>query len=61
MRIPRRREEARLCGLRWSRIAGNGEKVVNGEGVPVVIIIEDAPGVGLGWDPQICESGQMEE
>ena len=37
------------------------EKGVNGESVPVVIIIEDAPGVGLGWDPQICESGQMEE
>jgi hypothetical protein len=34
---------------------------VNGEGVPVVIIIEDAPGVGLGWDQWICESGQMEE
>ena len=48
MRIPRRRQEARLCGPRWSRITGSAEKGVNGEGVPVVIIIEDAPGVGLG-------------
>jgi hypothetical protein len=44
MRIPRPRQEARLCGPRWSRIAVSGEKGVNGEGVPVVIIIEDAPG-----------------
>jgi hypothetical protein len=61
MRIPRPRQEARLCGPHWNNINRGVEKGVNGESVPVVIIVEDAPGVGLGWDPQIGESGQMEE
>ena len=44
MRIPRLRQEARLCGPHWNNINRGIEKRVNGEGVPVVIIIEDAPG-----------------
>jgi hypothetical protein len=44
MRIPRRRQEARLCGPDWNNINGGVEKGVNGEGVPVVTIIEAEPG-----------------
>lgn len=44
MRIPRPRQEARLCGPHWNNINRGVEKGVNGEGVPVVTIIEAEPG-----------------
>lgn len=44
MRTPRGRREERLFGRRWININRRVEKGVNGEGVPVVITIEDAPG-----------------